>query len=101
MKRGRGVVIRYSSTHEKTLCPTDLSDEEWKYVEPHVPRPKGQGGPRIHSFREILNATFFYVLRSGCQWRMLPNDFPRDGLPRLPLLLQKMAHRRHLGEDRS
>ena len=33
-------------------------------------------GPRIHSFQEILNATF-YVLRSGCQWRMLPNDFPR------------------------
>jgi putative transposase len=57
--------------------PTDLSDEEWRYIEPHVPRPKGQGRPRIHSLRgEILNATF-YVLRSGCQWRMLPNDFPR------------------------
>jgi putative transposase len=56
--------------------PTDLSDEEWKYIEPHMPTPKGQGRPRIHSLREILNATF-YVLRSGCQWRMLPNDFPR------------------------
>lgn len=41
-----------------------------------MPRPKGYGRPRIHNFREILNATF-YVLRSGCQWRMLPNDFPR------------------------
>jgi transposase len=56
--------------------PTDLSDEEWKYIEPHMPPPKGHGRPRIHSLREILNATF-YVLRSGCQWRMLPNDFPR------------------------
>ena len=56
--------------------PTDLSDEEWKYIEPHMPAPKGHGRPRIHSLREILNATF-YVLRSGCQWRMLPNDFPR------------------------
>jgi putative transposase len=56
--------------------PTDLSDEEWKYIEPHMPTPKGHGRPRIHSLREILNATF-YVLRSGCQWRMLPNDFPR------------------------
>jgi transposase len=57
--------------------PTDLSDDEWKYIEPHVPRPKGQGRPRTHSLRgEILNATF-YVLRSGCQWRMLPHDFPR------------------------
>ncbi len=56
--------------------PTDLSDDEWKYIEPHVPRPKGWGRPRIHSPREILDATF-YVLRSGCQWRLLPHDFPR------------------------
>jgi putative transposase len=41
-----------------------------------MPTPKGHGRPRIHSVREILNATF-YVLRSGCQWRMLPHDFPR------------------------
>ena len=56
--------------------PTDLSDEEWKYIEPHMPTPKGHGRPRSHSLREILNATF-YVLRSGCQWRLLPHDFPR------------------------
>jgi putative transposase len=55
---------------------TDLSDAEWKYIEPHVPRPKGHGRPRIHSPREILDA-IFYVLRSGCQWRLLPHDFPR------------------------
>jgi putative transposase len=42
-----------------------------------MPRPKGHGRPRIHSLREILNAIFFYILRSGCQWRMLPHDFPR------------------------
>src|SRR3712207_7010020 len=56
--------------------PTDLSDAEWSYIEPHMPVPKEHGRPRIHSLREILNATF-YVLRSGCQWRMLPHDFPR------------------------
>ena len=55
---------------------TDLSDDEWKYIEPHMPRPKGHGRPRIHSPREILDA-IFYVLRSGCQWRLLPHDFPR------------------------
>jgi putative transposase len=38
--------------------------------------PKGRGRPRIHSRREILNA-IFYLLRSGCQWRMLPHEFPR------------------------
>ena len=56
--------------------PTDVSDEEWKYLQPHMPTPSGHGRPRIHSLREILNATF-YVLRSGCQWRMLSHDFPR------------------------
>jgi putative transposase len=56
--------------------PTDLSDDEWNYIEPHMPPPLGHGRPRIHSLREILNA-IFYVLRSGCQWRLLPHDFPR------------------------
>ena len=57
--------------------PTDLCDDQWNYIEPHMPAPKGYGRPRIHSTREILNAIFFYVLRSGSQWRMLPHDFPR------------------------
>ncbi len=56
--------------------PTDLSDKEWKHIEPHIPTPEGCGRPRSHSLREILNA-IFYVLRSGCQWRLLPHDFPR------------------------
>jgi putative transposase len=38
--------------------------------------PKGHGRPRTHSLREILNAVF-YLLKSGCQWRVLPHDFPR------------------------
>jgi transposase len=56
--------------------PTDLSDAEWKYIEPHLPAPKGHGRPRTHDLREILNAVF-YLLKSGCQWRLLPHDFPR------------------------
>jgi putative transposase len=56
--------------------PTDLSDAEWNYIEPHMPALKGHGRPRTHDLREILNAVF-YVLRSGCQWRLLPHDFPR------------------------
>jgi putative transposase len=54
---------------------TDLSDAEWSYVEPHLPAPKAPGRPRLHPLREILDAVF-YVLKSGCQWRLLPHDFP-------------------------
>ena len=56
--------------------PTDLSDAEWNRIEPHRTASKGHGRPRTHSLREILDA-IFYVLRSGCQWRLLPHDFPR------------------------
>jgi putative transposase len=56
---------------------TDLSDAEWNYIEPHLPATKGHGRPTAYRLREILNAIVFYVLRSGCQWRMLPHDFPR------------------------
>ena len=49
--------------------PTDLSDAEWKYIEPHMPVPKGHGRPRTHSLRGILDA-IFYLLKSGCQWRL-------------------------------
>jgi len=55
--------------------PSDLSDAEWALLEHLVPAPKTGGREPIHSRREIVNA-IFYVLRSGCQWRMLPHDFP-------------------------
>ena len=55
--------------------PTDVTDVEWSYFTPHLPVPKGGGRPRLHSLREILNA-IFYVLRSGCAWRLLPHDLP-------------------------
>jgi putative transposase len=54
---------------------SDLSDEEWSFLEPHLPLPNATGRPKIHSAREILNAVF-YVVRGGCAWRLLPNDFP-------------------------
>jgi putative transposase len=60
---------------ENRRYPTDLSDDEWRLLEPYLPAPKWRGRPRLHSTREILNAVF-YVLKSGCQWRMLPCEFP-------------------------
>lgn len=55
--------------------PTDLSEAEWQRIEPYLPLPKPGGRPRLHPLREILNA-IFYIVRSGCTWRMLPHDFP-------------------------
>jgi putative transposase len=60
---------------ESKRYPTDLSDDEWRCIRPHLPDPTGQGRPRLHGLRAILDAVF-YVLKSGCPWRLLPRDFP-------------------------
>jgi putative transposase len=55
---------------------SDLSDAEWSCLQVHLPAtPKPTGRPRLHNTREILDAIFFYVLRSGSAWRLLPHDF--------------------------
>jgi putative transposase len=55
--------------------PTDLSEAEWRCIEPYIRSSNRRGRPRIHSSRRVLDAVF-YVLRSGCAWRLLPRDFP-------------------------
>jgi len=56
--------------------PTDLSDAEWRCIEPYIITPANRRGrPRIYSLRRVLDAVF-YVLRSGCPWRLLPFEFP-------------------------
>jgi putative transposase len=59
----------------KRSYATDLTDAEWGCLKLHVPPPNKQGRPKTHSTREILNA-IFYILTSGCAWRLLPRDFP-------------------------
>ena len=54
---------------------SDLSDAQWSCLESYLPAPKANGRPRIYPLREILNA-IFYVVRSGCAWRLLPHNFP-------------------------
>jgi len=54
---------------------TDLSDGEWECLQPHIPAPNKRGRPRTHGTRKVLNA-IFYVLKSGCPWRLLPKDIP-------------------------
>jgi putative transposase len=55
--------------------PTDLSDAQWIRLQPYLPTPKAEERPRTHSLRDVLDA-IFYVLKSGCHWRLLPHDFP-------------------------
>jgi putative transposase len=54
---------------------SDLSDAEWSCLKLHLPAPEATGRPRLHDTREILDA-IFYLLKSGCAWRLLPHDFP-------------------------
>ena len=61
--------------HPSQTYDSDLTDDEWNLLEPFIPKPKPGGRPIKHTRRMILNA-IFYVNRSGCQWNMLPKDFP-------------------------
>ena len=52
---------------------TDVTDEQWGWVEPLLPGAKPGGRPRDVNLREVLNS-ILYVNRSGCQWELLPHD---------------------------
>ena len=54
--------------------PTDLTDAQWAIIEPLFPKRAGPGRPRELELREVINA-ILYLTRTGCQWRMLPQDF--------------------------
>jgi putative transposase len=53
---------------------TDISDREWIVVEPLLPDKASTGRPRKVDLRQVINA-LRYLVRSGCEWRMLPIDF--------------------------
>jgi transposase len=54
---------------------SDTTDEEWALIEPHLPPPAARGRTRETSMREVVNAVF-YIAQTGCQWRLLPKEFP-------------------------
>jgi transposase len=54
---------------------SDTADAEWALIEPHMPPSTPRERTRQTSLRDVVNA-IFYIAQSGCQWRMLPKDFP-------------------------
>ena len=60
--------------YENTIYPSDVTDAQWALIEPHLPVYPG-GRPRKTDLRDVVDA-IFYILRTGCQWRYLPKDFP-------------------------
>jgi transposase len=54
--------------------PSDLTDPQWALIEPFLPVYPG-GRPRTTNLRDVVDA-ILYLLRTGCQWRYLPKDFP-------------------------
>jgi transposase len=55
--------------------PSDLTDEQWKLIEPYIPPEKWGGRTREVDVREVVNG-LLYLLRSGCAWRAIPHDLP-------------------------
>ena len=74
--RGHVIVgVMTISTDVDKLYDTDLSDTAWALIAPMLPAARPGGRPRKINIRAVLNA-IFYLLRTGCQWRLLPREFP-------------------------
>jgi len=63
------------SHKRKKSYPSDLTDKEWVLLAPLLPVSWKNGRPPRHEMREIVDA-IRYFLRTGCQWRYLPAEFP-------------------------
>jgi len=60
----------------RTPYPTDVTEAQWWLVEPMIPPERPGGRHREVDMREVINA-ILYLLRSGCQWRLIPHDLPK------------------------
>ena len=61
------------------MYPSDLTDVQWSKLEPLLQPARGErhagGRPRKYPLRRVVDA-MLYVVKTGCQWRQLPTDFP-------------------------
>lgn len=63
------------TTQARKPYPTDLTDDQWAILMPLIPPATHGGRPRTIDMREVVN-TILYITRAGCQWDMLPHEFP-------------------------
>jgi transposase len=68
-------ITRRKYEREGPRYASDVTDAEWALIEPHMPAAKPLGRPREIELPAVLDA-ILYIARTGCQWRMLPKDFP-------------------------
>lgn len=53
----------------------NLTDEQWEVIKSLIPAPKHGGRPRTTDVRDVIDG-LLYLVRTGCQWRMLPANYP-------------------------
>ncbi len=68
-------VLEHETVARVRRYPSDMHDAEWQVIAPFFAPRSGPGAPRIVETRAIVDA-IWYRLRTGCQWRQLPSDFP-------------------------
>lgn len=68
-------IARAEHNRDRLRFPSDLTDREWALIAPLIPPAKRGGRPRTTDMRDVVEAILF-IASGGCQWRMLPGDFP-------------------------
>ena len=71
---------RHAHRRVSARYPSDMTDREWAVIAPLLPSAQAGGRPRKTDLRAVMDA-ILYIASGGCQWRMLPRDFP----PRSPV----------------
>jgi transposase len=69
------VANRHRYDRSKLRYPSDLTDDEWRFVAPLIPKAKRGGNRRHVDERDLING-LMYILSTGCQWRAIPKDLP-------------------------
>jgi transposase len=62
-------------SEQRKAYPSDVSDDEWAFLAPYLALVREDSPQRVHDLREVFNA-LRYMVKTGGQWRFMPNDFP-------------------------